>query len=143
MIDMSTRPGSDPPPAPPSAAAGPAERVVLDPEALQRLRDLDPSGSSRLMERVASAFDASAARLVPQLHAAQAAGDAAGIRHVAHTLKSSSASIGAVKLSQLCAEMEGLARNGRIEGMNDRIAELSAEVAAALEALRHSLGHRA
>lgn len=139
MIDMSTRPGSDPPPAPPSAAAGPAERVVLDPEALQRLRDLDPSGSSRLMERVASAFDVSAARLMPQLHAAQAAGDAAGIRHVAHTLKSSSASIGAVKLSQLCADIEAVSREGRVDGLADAIAAFHREVTAVQGALKQIL----
>lgn len=118
-------------PRPPAAA--------LDPEALQRLRELDPSGSSKLMERVVKAFDGSVARLLPQLRQAQAVGDAAGIRQVAHTLKSSSASIGAVKLSQLCAEMEALAREGRTDGMPERIAALATETAAVLEALKHTL----
>ena len=101
-----------PAPTPDGAASGAAassSAAGLDPEALQRLRELDPTGASKLMERVVKAFNSSAAGLVPQLHAAQAAADAAGIRHVAHTLKSSSASIGAVKLSHLCAEMEAMA----------------------------------
>lgn len=108
----------------------------LDPDALRRLRDLDPSGSSRLVERVFSAFEQSVARLRPQLLAAAGTGDAGGMRHVAHTLKSSSASIGAIKLSLLCAEMEARAREGLVLGMTERTDELCAELDAVLEALK-------
>jgi len=121
------------------AAGVPSSSVELDPEALQRLRDLDPTGAGKLMERVATAFDASAARLLPQLLAAQAAGDAEGIRHVAHTLKSSAASIGAVKLSRMCAEMELLAKQGQIDGTLEKVTALSTELAAVLAVLKVAL----
>lgn len=107
----------------------------LDPAALQRLRDLDPTGSSRLLDRVFRAFEDSIARLRPQMLGAVAAGDTAGLRHAAHTLKSSSASIGAIKLSQLCAEMEAMAREGRTDGMTDSTHQLCAEIDAVLAAL--------
>jgi two-component system, sensor histidine kinase and response regulator len=110
--------------------------VELDPEALRRLRDLDPTGAGKLMERVASAFDASAARLLPQLLTAQATGDAEGVRHVAHTLKSSAASIGAVKLSRMCADMELLAKQGRIDGTDGMVGALSTELGAVLAVLK-------
>ena len=113
----------------------PPAACQLDPDALRKLRDLDPSGSSRLVERVFSAFEQSVARLRPQLLAAASSGDAGGLRHVAHTLKSSSASIGAIKLSSLCAEMEASAREGRILGMTERTDELCAELDAVLEAV--------
>jgi len=122
-----------------ASGASSSSAAVLDAEALQRLRELDPTGASKLMERVVKAFSSSAARLVPQLHAAQAAADAAGIRHVTHTLKSSSASIGAVKLSHLCAEMEAMARQGQIDGMHEQVAALCTEIAAVLDALKHTL----
>lgn len=115
----------------------PPDDSVLDPAALQRLRDLDPSGSSRLVERVFKAFADSVERLRPQLLQASAAGDAAGLRHVAHTLKSSSASLGAIKLSLLCAEMESMARQGHAEGMTGQTIELCAEIDAVLLALQH------
>jgi HPt (histidine-containing phosphotransfer) domain-containing protein len=83
---------------------------VLDEDALQRLRDLDPGGSNRLLERVLRAFEASVSRLGTQLSEARQRGDLDGIRHVAHTLKSSSASIGALELSRLCAEIEAAVR---------------------------------
>lgn len=79
---------------------------VLDPQALARLSDLDPTGKNHLIERVLMAFQASVARLRPQAEAARASGDRAALRLVAHTLKSSSASIGAMRLSQLCARLE-------------------------------------
>ena len=109
---------------------------MLDPEALLRLRELDPSGKSKLIERVVTAFNASSARLVLQLEAARAGPDMAAVRHVSHTLKSSSSSVGAVKLSRLCAEMEAMAREGRIDGMDQAIAALCIEVSAVLEALK-------
>lgn len=111
--------------------------TVLDDAALQRLRDLDPDGRSKLLARVAQAFEASLGRLLPQLRAAQAAGDAEGIRHVAHTLKSSAASIGAVKLSRMCADMEAMARDRQTDGLQDRISALAAELVPVLEALKH------
>lgn len=109
---------------------------LLDPAALQRLRELDPTGSSRLVERVFKAFEDSIARLRPQLLRALEAGDAPGMRHVAHTLKSSSASIGAIKLSGLCAEMETMARQGQTDGLTERTHELCAEIDAVLDALK-------
>ncbi len=79
---------------------------ILDASALARLAELDPSGANRLLERVLRAFQASVVRLRPQLVAGRAADDRAAIRLVAHTLKSSSASIGALRLSKLCGEIE-------------------------------------
>lgn len=120
-------------------AAGADVAAVLDPQALARLRELDPDGQSKLLARVAQAFATSVARLLPQMKTAFEAGDLAAIRHVAHTLKSSSASIGAVKLSQLCADIEAMSRDGRVEGLADAIASFRSEVASAQSALKQFL----
>jgi HPt (histidine-containing phosphotransfer) domain-containing protein len=113
--------------------------TVLDALALQKLRELDPTGAGKLMERLAAAFDRLVERLLPQLQAALAADDAAGIREVAHTLKSSSASIGAIKLSALCAEMEVLAKQGQTAGMHEKVTAVITESTAALAALKDAL----
>jgi HPt (histidine-containing phosphotransfer) domain-containing protein len=89
-----------------SAGGEGAAAAVLDPAALARLAELDPSGANRLLERVLQAFQTSVLRLRPQLEAGRAADDRAAIRLVTHTLKSSSASIGAMRLAKLCAEIE-------------------------------------
>jgi CheY-like chemotaxis protein len=84
--------------------------VVLDAGALARLSELDPLGQNQLLQRVLRAFQTSAARLRPQADAARKSGDRAALRLVAHTLKSSSASIGALRLSALCVQIESAIR---------------------------------
>lgn len=111
-----------------NAAPEPGRSTVLDAAALARLTELDPTGASRLLERVLQAFQTSAARLRPQFDAARRADDRAAIRLVAHTLKSSSASIGALDLSQLCAQVETAIR-----------LDADADLAAPLEALGAAL----
>ena len=125
----------------PSAAAGGAGGggSVLDESALERLRELDPKGENQLLARVIKAFESSAARLLPQLQDARRAGDHGGVRHVAHTLKSSSASIGAIKLSQLCGEIETKIRTDKLENLGERIDAMCAEVEIVLKALQRLL----
>ncbi len=134
-----TSEGGMPAPAAPSGAS-PSDGGVLDAQALERLRELDPSGENHLMERVVSAFESSVGRLMPQLEDALHSNELGGIRHVAHTLKSSSASIGAMKLSKMCADLEARARNEQSDGMPGRIAELQAEVEIVRVALKRVLG---
>ncbi len=112
---------------------------VLDAAALERLRELDPHGERGLLERVLNAFRSSSARLLPQLHAAQQQRDAAGVRHVAHTLKSSAATIGAIKLSTLCAEIESMIRLGQFDAVQGHADALEGELASALRALARAL----
>ena len=95
------------------------------------------------MERVLKAFETSVARLMPQLQAARADGHHADIRHVAHTLKSSSASIGALRLSQLCADIEAQVRLDRTEGLDGNVAAMVAEVDIVLKALRQLMDSKA
>jgi len=109
--------------------------AVLDADALERLRELDPKGTSRLLERVLRAFEASASRLAKQFREARAAGDMQGIRHVVHTLKSSSASIGAVALARLCAEIETAIRTEAFAALPDRLDAMDRELAAVLQAV--------
>jgi HPt (histidine-containing phosphotransfer) domain-containing protein len=120
----------------------PPDGSQLDPAALQRLRDLDPKGASRLVERVFKAFADSVERMRPQLLAARDCANTDDLRHLAHTLKSSSASIGAIKLSRQCAEMESMARQGQTDGMTRLTNEMCAEIDAVLLALKEPLPER-
>lgn len=101
----------------------PQPAAQLDPEAIRRLRELDPSGGNKLLERVVAAFSNSLDRLLPDLVRARAAAtpDLAVVRHVSHTLKSSSASLGAMALSARCADIEAMARDGRVEGLAEQL----------------------
>lgn len=122
------------PPAPCAASAS-APGETLDLDALARLRELDPRGEQRLLQRVLRAFETSMGRLLPQLQQAHLRSDHHGVRHVAHTLKSSSASIGAVKLSQLCVEIETMIRLDTLQNLDAHISALCDEAARVLRAL--------
>ena len=117
----------------------PAGGDVLDPAALARLRELDPKGENQLVERVLKAFQTSAARLLPQLQAAREANDRTTVRLVAHTLKSSSASIGATTLSQLCGELEVMIRNDAAADVEPGIAAMTAALDIALQGIERQL----
>jgi HPt (histidine-containing phosphotransfer) domain-containing protein len=109
--------------------------VVFDEEALQRLEALDPSGQNHLLVRVMKAFDMSLQRMSSQLVTALAERDLAGMRHVVHTLKSSAASVGALRLSQLCLEFENdlrglpaLAASSAVPAFEAAVADVVAEM---------------
>ncbi|MEJ5999987.1 hybrid sensor histidine kinase/response regulator [Paucibacter soli] len=111
--------------------------ALLDSQALARLRELDPDGRNQLLQRVVQAFLKSLERLLPELAQARAGAtpDLAAVRHVAHTLKSSSASLGAMELSRRCADIEAMVRNNQSEGLDSLLDGMQDEV----ERVRHAL----
>ena len=119
------------PKTPPSALA-----PVLDQASLQRLHELDPLGENRVVERVLRALEASLTRLLPQSALALQQGDQEALRHVVHTLKSSSASVGALELSRGCGEIENRLRLQQLDGLDRRLAVLQAEGERVLAAVR-------
>lgn len=109
--------------APPTRAAV----SILDAQALAALAQLDPNGSTQLVRRVMTTYRASLARLVAQLALARKNADLAALRLATHTLKSSSASVGALSLSALCGAAESAVREGRLEGLPPLLDQLEAE----------------
>jgi two-component system sensor histidine kinase/response regulator len=90
--------------------------VELSDKALAMLRELEDDENQGIVQRVMSMFlDATPGQL-EALRQAGEDGDANTIRITSHTLKSASASIGAMALSACCAELEDLAREGCVDG---------------------------
>lgn len=113
----------------------------LDPQALDRLRELDPDGRHGVVHRVLTAFEGSLARMCTVLEAQAAAtvADAGVVSGIAHTLKSSSASVGAPELARACAEVEKHLRLDPGRELAPDIQRLLVESAAALLAVRAML----
>ena len=112
-----------------SEIEGSAARPVLDAACMAELRALDPDGKAQLVKRVLATYQTSLAKLVEQLRVAQAEQAWDQVSRVAHTLKSSSASIGALALSALCADIERLLRAGDNAGAAALLDRFHAEVA--------------
>jgi HPt (histidine-containing phosphotransfer) domain-containing protein len=117
----------------------PAIAHVLDQACLQRLHELDPQGTNRVVERVLRAFEASLQRLLPQAVQALGRDDHEAVRHVVHTLKSSSASVGALELSRCCSEIENRLRAHQVDGLTPLLSRLDAEGGRVLAAVRDLL----
>jgi HPt (histidine-containing phosphotransfer) domain-containing protein len=116
-----------------------ATPMALDPAALARLTELDPKGENQLLARVLRAFQTSVARLRPQAEAARRGGDLADLRLVAHTLKSSSASIGAIRLSQVCAQIETTICTAGGDGLDAQLDAFDVALDDALRAIERLL----
>lgn len=113
----------------------------LDPQSLARLGQLDPTGQSRLVQRVLSTYLQSLTRLRQQITDSQPNGDTSALRLGAHTLKSSSASIGALQLSSLCAAVEQVIREGQSNRLTDLMPQLQSEIDRVEEAVRLLIGN--
>lgn len=118
---------------PPEPAA--RTTVVLDEAALSRLRELDPDGRHGVLRRVLMAFETSLTRMLAQLAAERESGNAAVVGSVAHTLKSSSASVGALELSRVCAEVEQRLRENQPGDLSVDIARMHKAADSALGAV--------
>ena len=88
--------------------------LLLDAQAVAALHQLDPTGANRLVQRVMTTYRSSLNRLLGELTLARARNDVASMRMVTHTLKSSSASVGALALSALCSDAEQAVRVGSL-----------------------------
>ncbi len=114
--------------AAPSAPQQTEEVASLDPKALQALRALQRPGRPDVLTRIIDMFNNDAPRLLGEMHAAAGAGDAEALRRAAHTLKSTSANVGATILAATCKEIEQLARaadmtdaTAHLNGVNDEL----------------------
>lgn len=132
MSNPTATPQAAAPAVPPRHEAAAALACELDATALNRLRELDPTGENHVLQRVMVAFEGSLTRLMQQAEVAQSNNDIGAIRHVVHTLKSSSASIGALELSSCCAFIEQQLREQRTEHLAQQMSVWQSEAARVL-----------
>ncbi|MEM7349199.1 MAG: response regulator [Acidobacteriota bacterium] len=114
--------------------------AVLEPGPIEEIRALEAQGSRGLLERMVRGYIQSARELQAALGEGIAVGDLEKIRYSSHTLKSNSASLGAVRLASLYERLEGMARRGVTSGATRLLADVEPEMArvrAALEAECH------
>jgi len=105
-------------PSPSTAASetgSEAERTAIDPGFLAQFREIDPNGGMKLASRIIGIYLTSSADLLADLGRAVDAGDSTGIHHAAHSLKSSSANVGAMRLHVLLRDLERAGKDDRLE----------------------------
>ncbi|MDQ1479585.1 MAG: hypothetical protein QOI44_446, partial [Actinomycetota bacterium] len=108
--------------------------ALLDPERLAMLRDLD-DGDGALLAAIANEFSADALRQVERLREALSEGDPQAVERAAHSIKGSSANLGATRLAEITGHLESLGR-GRALGGADAIVD---DIVVELEKVRVAL----
>jgi len=110
-------------------------RVVLDETIVAQLKGtLTPSMCEHLLEE----FEASLAKLLAEVEGAFARNDAGALRRAAHLLQGSSATLGAVALSDACARLQRT-RNEDLPVGEQQLAQLREALEEACSALRERL----
>lgn len=121
--------------AEPSNAAEGASPVI-DVGALENIRKLQKPGEPELLPRVINLYMDNALALKERLCDAITALDASEIREAAHALKSMSTSVGAIRLIEMCGQLEMLGRQhelSTIGSLQDDLISEYQQVIAALE----------
>jgi HPt (histidine-containing phosphotransfer) domain-containing protein len=112
--------------------------VRLDYNVIRTLASMNRAGEPDLLPTIVSMFIESVPLTLNQLKQIAASGDLRALQRISHTLKSSSASLGAGVMAARCAELEALARAGITSGTDALVSEIASEFVAVrpeLEAL--------
>ena len=108
----------------------------LDQSVLASLRELQDEGDPDIVAEVGSLFLKHSPDKVKAILEALETGDAKGLYLAAHSLKSSSTYIGAMRLSALAKDLEMMGRSDALEGANDLAKRLQEEFDLAAKALQ-------
>jgi HPt (histidine-containing phosphotransfer) domain-containing protein len=116
---------------------------AIDMTVLTSLRELQEEGDPDIIAEVVGLFlKHSPEKIAAIMHAAED-GDAKGLQLAAHSLKSSSAYVGAMRLSAMSKELEQMGRSQIMEGAKKKAERLSAEYARVMTALETEIKHSA
>jgi two-component system sensor histidine kinase/response regulator len=125
----------DEPPVLPPETREVIQRDVINRHALDNIRALSADRGDALVHKVIAAYVDDTPRHLLTLRQAIAGHDPGQLRKVAHSLKSSSANVGAETLAQMCKDMETLGRTDTTEGAAVILTDMEHE----FQAVRHSL----
>jgi CheY-like chemotaxis protein/HPt (histidine-containing phosphotransfer) domain-containing protein len=108
---------------------------ALDARAFLETSAFQGSKGRARLHKIMSLFLAEAPALVTTIHEMHAEGDKDSLWRAAHSLKSSSAAIGALRLAERSATIESVARGDGVDAVTQHLSALDAELTAANDAL--------
>ena len=121
------------------AAREDGEEPVLDHGVLDRIRDIQQPGAPSVLARLIGVYLEDAVSMIGALKQALETGDIAALVETAHSLKSSSANLGASRLSTVCKELELRGKAGSDQDLASLVARIDAEFDCARSGLQMAL----
>lgn len=113
---------------------GPIDRSALD-----RLRELQPKGAPDVVASIINIYLVNSPTLLSEAQQALEAGDSATLRRASHTLKSSSATVGALMLSETCQTLEAVAKANTLGDDREYAGKLFAKISDEFTRVRDAL----
>lgn len=108
-------------------AGGSGLPPAIDNATLAMLQQLDPSGTGNIVHRVLETYHRSLVKVSGEFAAARAAANLPVLGRIAHTLRSSSASVGALVLAGCCKDVELRIRDGQVTDLEPSLQALQNE----------------
>ncbi len=109
---------------------------VIDESVLKSLEMFQAAGADNLVRQVVEAFISSADKIVVKLNTAWIEQDIASLQFSAHSLKSSSANVGALRLSEMAKQLEFDCRHNNTTDSGDLVAKIASEYESVRSALQ-------
>lgn len=120
----------------PTRSFGSSSDTVIDWQQLDSLRSIDPHGKTGIVGRAIGLFIDNAPKLIDEIRGFGSERDLTEVRRAAHSLKSSSASLGATIVAGLSKTIEQAAAQGDFEIIDATVGSLESEYWRAASALR-------
>lgn len=114
--------------------------LVLDLEAIENLRALGDAGDDTFLREILGIYLEDVPRRLTELKNARTANDPAVFTRCAHTIKGSSANVGASEVRMIAEKIEHRARHEPLPALDDQVRELEAAFGRAHQALHALLG---
>jgi HPt (histidine-containing phosphotransfer) domain-containing protein len=115
---------------------------VIDRSVLASLRELQDEGDPDIIAEVGGLFLKHSPDKVNAILQSVESNDAKGLQLAAHSLKSSSAYIGAMRLSAMAKELEMMGRSSSLQGAVELAQELKAEFSLVMTALEKEINEQ-
>lgn len=115
-----------------------ADPAVIDPQAIENLRALNPGDNDEFLREIAGIFLEDTPQRIAELDQSLASGDVPRFVRAAHSIKGSSSNLGAMTLRAVAEKLEHQSRSeglGNVTGLLDSLRAEYAKASAELNAL--------
>ena len=104
---------------------------VIDPQAIENLRALNPGDNDEFLREITGIFLEDTPLRITELDQSLVAGDVPKFTRAAHSIKGSSANLGALGLRAVAEKLEHLSRKDGLAAVKPLVADVKAEFARA------------
>jgi signal transduction histidine kinase/DNA-binding response OmpR family regulator len=117
----------------------PTKKKILERNALSKIRALQREGTPDILNKVIGLYLESSNKLIQSIHESVRQNNSPLLQEAAHSLKSSSANLGAMKLAAICKELEHMGKTAKATAATSLMNTVTTEYKHVTHALQQEL----